>query len=395
MEPEPKSKPLQARQVRGFNKRVDRANQPQRTMSGFFGCISAPTSNPQISVIDTLMGLYSNVGLSCAPVARKVSFLAFMIIQQLRQNSEPLHGRTWQVAAFLQRTFSRSPNKTLMKTVRGLQRTFIRRRRHKDWSDLKLGGSSHVFVNRKTKYLLDLNDEFISKQIFTSGSADYFKFELVLRLLKVQSIDLLIDVGANIGEISLEALVSNKAKSAICIEPDPENTKLLETNALLNGFSNPQIFRLHGVAAGTGEPKHLRLIKNKKNYGDHRILGLNANASSAFEEIVEVPNLRLDSIVSIPSGKLSVLFIDVQGYEIEVLKGAAELLQQRVPTVLEISPLHLEEHGSIAELIGLFSGYQGYFDLGLHRPALQGFECLEDRYQKLLSSGSYTDILVS
>ena len=321
--------------------------------------------------------------------------MAFTIFQQWGENSVPQNGRTWQVVAFLQRTFSRSPNETLKKTVRGLKKDFIRKRRHKDWSDLKLGGSSHVFVNRRTRYLLDLNDEFISKQIFTSGSADYFKFESVLRLLKIQSVDLLIDVGANIGEISLEALVSNKAKSAICIEPDPENTKLLETNALLNGFSNSSIFRIHGVAAGTGEPKHLRLIKNKKNYGDHRILGLDTNELSAFEEIVEVPNLRLDSIVSIPSGKLGVLFIDVQGYEIQVLKGAAGLLQQRVPTVLEISPLHLEEHGSIAELIDLFGGYQGYFDLGLHRPALQGFECLEDRYQKLLNSGDYTDILIS
>lgn len=321
--------------------------------------------------------------------------MVFAVFQQLRQNSEPRPGRTWPVVAFLQRAFLRSPNETLKKTFRSLQRAFIRRRRQKDWSDLKLGGSSHVFVNKRTKYLLDLNDEFISKQIFTSGSADYFKFELVLRLLKVQSVDLLIDVGANIGEISLEALISNKAKSAICIEPDPENIKLLETNALLNGFSNPSIFRIHGVAAGTGEPSHLQLVKNKKNYGDHRILGFNANELSVFEEIVEVPNLRLDSIVSIPSGKSSVLFIDVQGYEIEVLKGAAGLLQQRVPTVLEISPLQLEEHGSIAELVGLFGGYQGYFDLGLHRPALQGFERLEDRYQKLLSSGGYTDILIS
>ena len=327
-------------------------------------------------------------------MASKALKLEFKVFRTLGSNSEPQAGLSWSIAAFLQRTFSRSPKETLQKIVREFRRASVRNRRHHEWSDLKLGGSSHVFVNRQTKYLLDLNDEFISKQIFTSGSADYFKFELALRLLRVKSIDCLIDVGANIGEISLEAVVSKKSKRAILVEPDPENTKLLETNAILNGFSNSPNFQIYGVAAGTGEPKQLLLVKSKKNYGDHQILSLDANELSTSEETIEVPNLRLDSIVKISPNELSVLFIDVQGYEIQALKGATNLLQQRVPTVLEVSPAHLEKHGSVSELIGLFEGYRGYFDLGLHRPSLQSFKNLEARYLSLLRSGGYTDILI-
>ena len=71
-----------------------------------------------------------------------------------------------------------------------------------------------------------------AKQIFATGELDFFDFTKTLELLQQHHgylgiPTLLIDVGANIGQICIPAVARGYSKRAIAIEPEPHNCRLL------------------------------------------------------------------------------------------------------------------------------------------------------------------------
>ncbi len=209
----------------------------------------------------------------------------------------------------------------------------------------------------------------------------------------MQRVDCLVDVGANIGEIGILALTQQRANKVVAIEPDEENFKLLETNALLNHLPAERM-QTFCAAAGSGNPKEVVLKRSSTNYGDHQIDSHGQAGIVEGSDARIVANLRLDDIVQLSMSETALLFIDVQGYELQVLQGAPALLSRRVPVVMEISPSHLEQHSSFDELMFLLGGYEGYYDLGLHRPTKQNLMALKQRYLRLKHLNTHTDILI-
>lgn len=256
---------------------------------------------------------------------------------------------------------------------------------------MRQSGSSYVYAKRGAHFLLNVKDNEISRDIYVSGALESRKLSLALALLGLDRVDHLVDVGANLGEISICALNLGLARRVTAIEPDPENFHLLETNAALNGVLGTPSFTAHQVAAGTGKPETLRLVRNTENYGDHQIAipGSNTLTTNLF-----VRHVALDTVVDLRASDTALLFVDVQGFEVEVLRGAEGMLQHRCPLVLEISPRHLEQYDSLDALLDLTSHYSGYFDLGLHRPKRQSLSELGARFSELKLRSRHTDIVI-
>jgi len=78
-----------------------------------------------------------------------------------------------------------------------------------------------------------------------------------------------------------------------------------------------------------------------------------------------VPAARLDDLVLSPTETGDLLWMDVQGYEVEALRGAPKLLESGMPLVLEVWPHGLAEQGSLAGLPEVLSGYRAFFDLSV------------------------------
>ena len=160
-----------------------------------------------------------------------------------------------------------------------------------------------------------------------------FSYEDELEFLFKGSVDVdytLIDCGANFGYWSV--LISSApygAHRAIAIEPSSQNFARLKTNAEINGGRFEVMKCAIGAARGTA-----RLSGTK-----HEAFSIAGDPGSTGED---VPLIALDDLFD--DGKISpdgkyLIKLDVEGVEIEAIKGGTRLLQGD-------SVLLCEEHGS-------------------------------------------------
>ncbi|QUS39138.1 FkbM family methyltransferase [Tardiphaga alba] len=145
--------------------------------------------------------------------------------------------------------------------------------------------------------------------------------------------DLLLDIGANVGVYGLLSAKSTGCRVIAC-EPAPDTFRTLSDNVRLNRLDD--LVELHNVAVGdsTGE---IRL-----SVGQH---GLNHVVSG---EGTVVAQRRLDDIIG--NRTPSAMKLDVEGYEMHVLRGAPDMLANPAFKVImvEINGL-IERYGETVE----------------------------------------------
>jgi FkbM family methyltransferase len=137
------------------------------------------------------------------------------------------------------------------------------------------------------------------------------------------------DVGSNVGFFALlGAREVGPQGSVHAFEPVPRIAEAIRRNAALNGFENVHV---HEVAVSDREGTAELLLAQHPG-------GATLSPADAPEDIVgrtTVPVVALDQLVA--SGTVpvpDVVKIDVEGVEMEVLDGMAELLRTRRPALL-------------------------------------------------------------
>lgn len=166
-------------------------------------------------------------------------------------------------------------------------------------------------------------------------------YETALTLQHLQSGDVYVDVGANIGYYTLVAAqrVGPRGK-VIAYEPDADNFALLQSNVLLNNLPQVQIFPY----ALYDKDTEGQLFLSHDNFGDHRIYGAGEQRKSRRIELVHGdPHLRQQT------EKIDFLKIDTQGSEFFVVKGLHELITQnrdQLRMMLEFCPFGIRQSGA-------------------------------------------------
>jgi FkbM family methyltransferase len=145
------------------------------------------------------------------------------------------------------------------------------------------------------------------------------------------------DVGAFHGLLTL--FFASRAKAVVCFEPNTQNHKRLMENLRLNGIKNVEVRK-----AGVGSRRETRrMVGSPLMPGGASVDGktveelLRAGVGTVVEEISLV---RLDE--EIPQASLPApdfIKIDIEGWEIEALRGARNMLELHKPA------LFLEMHG--------------------------------------------------
>jgi FkbM family methyltransferase len=172
---------------------------------------------------------------------------------------------------------------------------------------------------------------------------------LLERCLSPRSVS--IDVGANLGLYSLLAARLSPQGSVFALEPDPDLHLCMEQNAVANGLKNIQAIR----CAASDRPGRLRFAPGRFNRGDNRIQGYAWNPGLPG---LEVPASRLDDLI--PATEIDLLKIDVQGWELPVLRGAKRILSENPALVVlvEFWPFGLRAAGfEPAQLLSLLQRY--------------------------------------
>jgi FkbM family methyltransferase len=215
-------------------------------------------------------------------------------------------------------------------------------------------------------FVINCRDKHISRELFLAGEQrDFQKLLASLDIIaqKGRRPTVLIDVGANLGSICVPAVARGHFPKAIAIEPHPINCRLLRANAALNGVHDK--IAIFEMAAGAQPQELLELELSTDNWGDHRIaVAAEATAEShASRERIQVQSKRLDDVLDMTDVSDALLWIDVQGYEGHVLRGAGALLASKTPICIEFWPYALQRAGSIEPLLESVAGYEVFYDL--------------------------------
>ena len=161
--------------------------------------------------------------------------------------------------------------------------------------------------------------------------------------------DLMIDAGANIGMICIALLKHGYFREAIALEPGPENFALLTRNIAQNGMNG----RIRAMECAISDaPGQLEMELSGENFGDHRVRSL-ALGPALMGEVdrgtIAVPARTLDDVVADLSeedrGRIGLLWMDVQGHDGQVLRGARETIARGVPVVNELWPYGIARSG--------------------------------------------------
>jgi FkbM family methyltransferase len=185
-----------------------------------------------------------------------------------------------------------------------------------------------VALNADAVFAFPYGDGYWSKLLYV----DYcYERELELLLLGSRDIDyVLVDCGANYGYWSVLATSQPfGAHKAIAIEPSADNFPKLANNVRLNNNRFEALKCAIGAARGTA-----RLSGSK-----HEALSIAGDVADRGED---VPVIALDNLID--DGKIAavgtyLVKLDVEGVEIEAIKGGTRLL-------LTDTMLLCEEHGS-------------------------------------------------
>ncbi len=175
--------------------------------------------------------------------------------------------------------------------------------------------------------------------------------DMAFLLCYLRPTDLMVDVGANEGEYTILSGVIAGAH-VVSIEPIPDAfDRLTENVALNNAEERIQCYRL-----GLGDSQGTLRFTKLENTVNHVL-----SEDEVCEETIEVPIETLDSVLSGRSP--SVLKIDVEGFEMPVLQGTKQVLQDRR---LEAVIIEMNQSGE----------RYGYSDDGISRLlARAGFSC--------------------
>ncbi|MDB5136542.1 MAG: FkbM family methyltransferase [Mucilaginibacter sp.] len=180
----------------------------------------------------------------------------------------------------------------------------------------------------------------VTGNIYT-GLHEFNDMAFLLHFLNAE--DVFFDVGANVGSYSLLASGVCKCKS-ISIEPVKSSFDILNLNIKLNKLQD----RVLTINSAAGAVKGMITFTTDQDTENHVIAKDEVNASG----VINVPVIAIDSLLS--GNSPSLIKIDVEGYETEVMKGMANTLNLSVLKAI------------IIELNGSGERY-GYDEIEIHR----------------------------
>jgi FkbM family methyltransferase len=142
-----------------------------------------------------------------------------------------------------------------------------------------------------------------------------------------------VDVGGNVGDYSLlAARIVGDAGRVICFEPGPANCLWIKKSIQLNGYKNVDLFEI-ALSDTVGEAT----LYLAEQCGFHSLL---KDQQERQTGVIQIKTRTLDNILNeIGVQTVDVMKIDVEGAELQVLRGAFHTLEKN-PQLILLLELH-------------------------------------------------------
>jgi FkbM family methyltransferase len=190
-----------------------------------------------------------------------------------------------------------------------------------------------------------------------------------------------IDVGANVGEYAWA--LAQHMKRVVAIEPVPELAMVLRRGAPAN------VEVIEGVVGAA--PGQVRLRVPNVNGRRAGALATVADHDFKFSDIenfdtITVKQFTVDDLVRTRNAKPFVIKIDVEGYEMHVLRGAAQSIHAHRPLLLiEIERRHNDDFREVFTWLAS-EGYEAY-DFRSGTPQPSGPHVVDESHDYLVANG--------
>ena len=207
-----------------------------------------------------------------------------------------------------------------------------------------------------SRMYVDVNDPGISRELLLRGYHERRTTDLVKQELQEGMV--VVDIGANIGYYCLlEARLVGSSGRVYAIEPVPKNYDLLCRNIALNDYRN---ICTHNVAVSSAAGLGKLAVTDASNWGS--MLDLNTPDASdhirtRMQELtrgfVEVRTVSIDEFLEgEQEPDVDFLRMDIEGYEIEALRGMMNTLERSRPPVKLLIEVHNSFFRDLAESLG-------------------------------------------
>src|SRR5688572_23140723 len=202
-------------------------------------------------------------------------------------------------------------------------------------------GSIKTVKRGEINYQLDLS-MLLDHEVFFYQMNEDPAFKFLFKQLRSDFI--VLDVGANIGYLTLNFARACPQGFVYSFEPDSQNFESLKKNVQLNKYKNIKIFK-----NGLGSKKEKAILYKcfPWNPGANRILSKAPGQKHEGECIDIVPLDQIAEDEKIP--KVDLLKIDVEGFEMFVILGARKLIERWKPILfIEVATANLKQQNYTA-----------------------------------------------
>lgn len=155
----------------------------------------------------------------------------------------------------------------------------------------------------------------------------------------IARLDYLVDVGANVGHWAAGVLRCIQPKAMMCIEPSPVVIEELRLK-----LGNNPVVQIKQVIAGarrgeeqfhvTSNSCNASVLKPQESMGYY--YQNEADPGWSVKEVITLPKETLDELLK-DWPEVSLIKLDVQGYERFVLAGASEVLKRTMAVLIELN----------------------------------------------------------
>jgi len=196
-----------------------------------------------------------------------------------------------------------------------------------------------------------------------------------------------LDIGANIGNHSI--FLVKFFKDVYAYEPNPTTFMMLELNCQLVKRSMNTV-RIHCRNYGLGDTEgYAEMELNTENIGNARLIpSIYKKITREFQSSPTVHVKKLDDIVELVDKDIRLIKIDVEGHELNVLRGASRILTRKKPIVIFEQQQHPDEARSPAPSVA-FLIEKGYDILAVKENFNFGYGFIPKVFQKILQSIFY------
>jgi FkbM family methyltransferase len=174
--------------------------------------------------------------------------------------------------------------------------------------------------------LANLNDMYMGAAIATYGECNELELAVLLALAEYPGV--VVEVGANMGihTVPLAQALQEKGRQLVAFEPQPVVFQQLCANLALNGVMNVSAWP---YACGEKRGAVTFPRPDYRKTGNFGGVSMSNAAPAGGNSSVRVPCFRLDDLL--PHERVGLLKIDVEGFELRVLKGGRGLIQRSRP----------------------------------------------------------------